>query len=94
MKPAGSVWFAGVTGEREVPFSITANEIPYLTHQPDLNEWDEEFGRFKTDNQILRGWRSALNALVSEGFLRNHHALSRLVGTDTTYTIERKFLIQ
>ncbi len=82
MITAGTIFCTNPAGMFDV-MSVPANEIPYSTRRPSLDDWDEEFGRFKGQSQIVPGWRKILADLVGAAALSPSDELSRLMGQDS-----------
>lgn len=87
-KPHGTVWFA-TQYEQESLFPIPCNSIPYVSLREKV--WNEEKGRWGSDGEMTRGWRSALAELLKGGYLRPSDELTYLVGEDSFKLCPRKY---
>ena len=79
MPAMGTLWFSTPARLIDV-WLVPANWFPYVSIQ-DLVLTDESAVRYS--GEITRGWRSALAALLEEGYLQPSPQLSRLIGEDS-----------
>lgn len=79
IEKCGTVYVANVDEWRDL-FAIPANCIPYTSIKS--AEWDERQNRWKGGG-LARGWRTALDTLVSRTYLEPSDELSWLIGKDS-----------
>lgn len=80
LNPAGTMWFATRTVQ-DVLFVVPRNCLPYSSVRTKI--WNEERAQFDYTGNLDRGWRSALESLLKDGYILPHEDLSYLIGKDT-----------
>lgn len=77
--PAGTI-LASTPYEQTVIMSIGQNCLPYSSIKTAYWQEDARLWRF---GELQRGWRSAIEGLISQGVLHPHDRLTYLIGKDT-----------
>ncbi len=91
--PHGTTWFGNFAGLDDT-VTIAANEIPYATLRPDLDEWNEDQAAWGVGFEFIRGWRNSLRLLLLMGCLRNSDRISALLGEESRDIIPRRYRLQ
>ncbi len=87
ISPQGTVYFADAQSREDV-FAIPCDCIPYTSIR--TAHWREDISKW-SDGELVRGWRPALESLLTQGYLYPHEELSFLIGKDSKGASPRKF---
>lgn len=82
-----TLWIATIS-RRDDLFPIPVGSMPYSSIR---GEWDEDRERWKENNKVVRGWRSSLEELSKNGYLRPSRRLSYLIGRDSWKVVPRRY---